>query len=148
MTVDKTIRARQLRQRQTKAESLLWNVLRAKRLCGLKFRRQYPIGPFFADFACVARRAIVELDGGYHDYQFESDDKRQRYLAGQGWSFMRFSNENVLDDVEAVAISIAKHMALVPEFGERKRAISGMKVRQSPSPGPDGPTSPGGRGGE
>ena len=64
-----TNRARELRQRQTKAESLLGDAVRAKRLCGLKFRRQYAIGPFFADFACVARKLIVELDGGYHDYQ-------------------------------------------------------------------------------
>ena len=128
--------------RQTKAESLLWNVLRAKRLCGLKFRRQHPIGRFFADFACVSRRVIVELDGGYHDYQHEDDLSRQRYLEDQGWSVMRFPNEDVLDDVEAVAISIAKQSALNVEFGKRKPAISGMKSRKKPSPGLKSPTSP------
>ena len=139
---DITKRARQLRERQTKAESLLWNVLRAKRLCGLKFRRQHPIGPFFADFACVSRRVIVELDGGYHDYQHEDDLSRQRCLEDQGWSVMRFPNEDVLDDVEAVAISIAKQLGLKVEFGKRKPAISGMKSRKKPSPGPESPTSP------
>jgi adenine-specific DNA-methyltransferase len=63
-----TAKARALREAQTQAESLLWNVLRARRLCGLKFRRQFPIAPFIVDFACVARKLVVEIDGGYHDY--------------------------------------------------------------------------------
>jgi very-short-patch-repair endonuclease len=124
-----TDRARELRQRQTKAESLLWDVVRAKRLCGLKFRRQYPIGPFFADFACVARNLIVELDGGYHDYQYADDLSRQSFLEAQGWSVMRFSNEDVLEDVEAVAISIAKQLGLEVSFGRRVRVASGMRCK-------------------
>jgi very-short-patch-repair endonuclease len=112
-------RARELRQRQTKAESLLWEVVRAKRLCGLKFRRQYPIGPFFAEFACVARKLIVELDGGYHDYQYADDLARQKFLEDQGWSVIRFSNEDVLKDVESVAISIARQLGLDLSFGRR-----------------------------
>ena len=85
MTVEITKRARQLRERQTRAESLLWNVLGAKRLSGLKFRRQ-------------------------HDYQYENDASRQKYLEGRGWPVLRYSNEDVLDDVEAVAIAIAKKL--------------------------------------
>ena len=80
MTTDSTNRARQLRERQTKAESLIWTVLRAKQLGGLKFRRQHPIATFFADFACVSRKVIVELDGGYHDYQYEDDATRQTFF--------------------------------------------------------------------
>ena len=124
-----TIRGRELRQRQTMAESLLWDVLRAKRLCGLKFRRQYAIGPFFADFACVARKLIVELDGGYLDYHYADDLSRQRFLESQGWSVIRFSNEDVLEDVEAVAISIAKHLGLKATFGPRVRVASGMRCK-------------------
>ena len=124
-----TNRARELRQRQTKAESLLWDVVRAKRLSGLKFRRQYAIGPFFADFACVARKLIVELDGGYHDYQYADDLARQSFLEDQGWSVIRFSNEDVLKDVEAVAISIAKQLGLDVSFGRRVRVASGMRCR-------------------
>ena len=86
--------------------------MRAKRLCGLKFRRQYAIGPFFADFACVARKLIVELDGGYHDYQYADDLSRQKFIEDQGWCAIRFSNEDVLKDLEAVAISIAKQLGL------------------------------------
>ena len=52
-------------------------VLRARRLCGLKFRRQLPITPFIVDFACVEKRLVVEIDGGYHDYVYENDQSRQ-----------------------------------------------------------------------
>ena len=143
LTADMTIRARQLRERQTIAESLLWNVLRAKRLSGLKFRRQHPIPPFIADFAYVARRIIVELDGGYHDYQYEDDMSRQRNLEAQGWSVLRFCNEDVLDDVEAVAISIAKQLGLKAEFEKPRPTRSGMmSPKKQPSPGPESPTSP------
>lgn len=65
-----TQRARELRARQTKAESLLWQVLRGRRLCGLKFRRQFPIEPWIVDFACVEHKLVVELDGGYRDYTY------------------------------------------------------------------------------
>jgi very-short-patch-repair endonuclease len=124
-----TNRACELRERQTKAESLLWNVVRAKRLYGLKFRRKYAIGPFFADFACGGRKLIVELDGGYHDYQYADDLSRQKFLEDQGWSVLRFSNEDVLKDVEAVAISIAKQLGLDVSFGRRVRVASGMRCK-------------------
>lgn len=55
-------RARELRKRQTEAESLLWYALRGRRLCGLKFRRQFPVEPFIADFACVEEHLIVEIE--------------------------------------------------------------------------------------
>ena len=125
-----TNRARELRQRQTKAESLLWDVVRAKRLGGLKFRRQYAIGRLFADFACVVHKLIVELDGGYHDYQHADDLSRQRFLEDQGWSVIRFSNDDVLQDVEAVASSIAKQLGLDVSFGRRVRVASGMRCKE------------------
>jgi adenine-specific DNA-methyltransferase len=107
-----TNRARELRQRQTNAESLLWQVLRAKRFCGLKFRRQHPVGPFFADFACTELKCIIELDGGYHDYVDDRDAARQTYLEEDGWRVIRFVNEDVLRDVELVAVSIARQLGL------------------------------------
>jgi adenine-specific DNA-methyltransferase len=109
-------RARELRKRQTEAETLLWCVLRGRRLCGLKFRRQYPIEPFIADFACVEERLIVEIDGGYHDYVVADDLTRQQRLEAFGWKVLRFENEDVLDDVEAVAIAIARFLDRAPTF--------------------------------
>ncbi len=109
-------RAQELRKRQTEAESLLWYVLRGRRLCGLKFRRQFPVEPFIADFACVEERLIVEIDGGYHDYTCADDQSRQQRLEQSGWKVLRFTNEDVLDDVEAVAIAIARHLNREPTF--------------------------------
>lgn len=126
-------RARELRSRQTRAESLLWQVLRAKRLSGLKFRRQHPIGPFFADFACPEMWCIVEIDGGYHDAVHEEDRSRQAYLEDAGWRVLRFTNEDVLDDVEAVAIGIARELGVEATFRGR-RPDSASDVEQNPSP--------------
>ena len=117
----RTKRSRELRTRQTKPQSLIWTVLRAKRLAGLKFRRQHPIGPYFADFACVEKRIVIELDGGYHDFQYEKDRQRQRFLDTEGWQVLRFGNDDVLADVEAVAISIARQIGVEPVF-KGKRA--------------------------
>ncbi len=111
-----TKRSRELRTRQTKPESLIWTVLRAKRLAGLKFRRQHPIGPYFADFACVEKRIVIELDDGCHDFQYEKDRQRQRFLETKGWQVLRFGNDDVLPDVEAVAISIARQICVEPVF--------------------------------
>ena len=116
---ERTARNRGLRQRQTKAESLIWTVLRAKRLAGLKFRRQHPIGPYIVDFACVEKDIVIELDGGYHEYQYDKDGVRQAFLESQGWQVLRFSNEDVLLDVEAVAISIARQIGVAPVFKGR-----------------------------
>ena len=111
-----TKNARELRVRQTKAESLLWSVLRGRRLCGLKFRRQHPLPPFIADFACVEKRLIVELDGGYHDMIGEADRSRQSLLEANGWTVLRFGNEDVLNDADAVTIGIAKSVGLDASF--------------------------------
>ena len=94
--------------------------LRGRRLCGLKFRRQVPIDLFVADFACVEKRLIVEIDGGYHDDVYEDDRTRQEKLEALGWDVIRFSNEDVLSDVEAVAIAIARHLRLESEFRGQK----------------------------
>jgi len=59
----RTERAKDLRRTGSRAEQVVWELLRAHRMAGLKFRRQHPIGPFFADFACVARKLVIEIDG-------------------------------------------------------------------------------------
>ena len=116
---NKTDRARSLRARQTKTESLLWSVLRAKQLGGFKFRRQHPIGPYFADFACVAQRVVIEIDGGYHDLVGEADLQRQTDLQSMGWRVIRFSDVEVEEDVEAVARSIAMQLGVEYDFKRR-----------------------------
>ena len=118
----RTQRRRELRDQETEPEALLWSVLRAKRLAGLKFRRQHPIGPYFADFACVVRHVVVELDGEYHDYQNGKDRERQTYMESLAWQVIRFDNEEVLTDGDAVAISIARQIGVEPVFKGRRFA--------------------------
>ena len=66
-----TQRARDLRRSGSRAEQKVWELLRDRRLKGAKFRRQHPIGPYFADFACVSRKRVIEIDGDHHDFQIE-----------------------------------------------------------------------------
>ena len=119
-------RARSLRRQQTQSEQLLWNVLRSKQLCNLKFRKQHPIPPFYADFACAGKKLVVEIDGDYHDHVGEEDLSREAFLRGLGWDVIRFSDKEVMADVEVVARGIAKHLGLEYEFRKRRGTGSGM----------------------
>ena len=100
----KTNRARVLRASATSAEARLWHALRARRLAGLKFVRQCPIGPFFADFACRERRIIVEIDGGTHSTSDElrRDRARAAYLERQGFHIFRADNQDVYNNLAGV----------------------------------------------
>ncbi|OQW48056.1 MAG: DNA methylase [Proteobacteria bacterium SG_bin6] len=92
--------ARRLRRDATDVEQRFWLAVRDRRLGGFKFRRQVTIGPFVADFACIERRLIVELDGGQHDQ--EADAARTAYLEGLGWRVRRFWNNEVVENFEGV----------------------------------------------
>lgn len=100
----KTNRARVLRSNATSAEDRLWYELRARRLNGLKFVRQCPIGPFFVDFACREAKIIVEVDGGTHSTADElaRDDARTAYLEGLGFRIFRAHNIEVYENIDGV----------------------------------------------
>jgi len=93
-----TERARELRRNLTESERRLWSALRDKRLLGLKFRRQHPVGPFIVDFACLTASLVIELDGSQHDdeEQFWYDYRRTKFLEQKGFRVMRFRNVFVL----------------------------------------------------
>ncbi len=97
--------ARKLRSTTTDAERRLWSILRDRQLNGCKFRRQHPIGPFFADFACVEHRLIVEADGGQHA-DSDADERRTAWLEGQGWRVLRFWNNEILSNPEGVSLVV------------------------------------------
>jgi very-short-patch-repair endonuclease len=103
--------ARDLRQHETRAEGQLWRILRDRRLHGLKFRRQHPIGPFVADFCCPMSRLVVELDGEVHEAMIEQDEERTRLLAASGYRVIRFRNDEVLNNSNDVLrrIIVASH---------------------------------------
>ena len=94
------VRARQLRKESTPAEEALWELLRDRKLQGLKFRRQVPIGDYVADFYCHELRLVVELDGEVHegDRQKAHDINRDRNLLALGYRVMRFTNQEVLEE--------------------------------------------------
>ncbi|MEG3177326.1 DUF559 domain-containing protein [Sphingomonas sp. RB3P16] len=96
-------RARELRRASTPAETKLWSVLRSSALDGHKFRRQQRLGPFFADFVCQAARLVVEIDGETHVGNEERGVRRTAFLEREGYRVLRFSNADVMGNVEGVA---------------------------------------------
>jgi primosomal protein N' (replication factor Y) len=90
-----------LRTNATDAERRLWRVLRNRQLEGCKFRRQHPIGPYVADFACTRHQLVVEADGGQHAGN-PDDIRRTEWLESQGWRVLRFWNNEILDNTEGV----------------------------------------------
>jgi very-short-patch-repair endonuclease len=102
--------ARRLRRKQTVTEMLLWRRLRNHRLHGCKFRRQVPIGPFIVDFYHAETKIVVELDGDAHDNDGAKtyDRERQEYLETHGYRVMRFTNDEVNDDIESVLGAISQ----------------------------------------
>ncbi|HEY1325286.1 MAG TPA: DUF559 domain-containing protein [Casimicrobiaceae bacterium] len=101
----RTARARSLRRGQTDAEEKLWYDLRDRRFCSCKFRRQHPVGSYFADFACLERMLIVELDGSQH-LGSRYDDRRSEWLRCNGWRVVRFLDNDVLANTAQVLQSI------------------------------------------
>jgi len=95
-------RARALRNNPTDVEKLLWRQLRMWQLDGYKFRRQQPLGNFIVDFVCLDKRLIVELDGGQHAERSDDDANRDAWLSKQGFTVLRFWNNDVLKNVTTV----------------------------------------------
>ncbi|HSR64828.1 MAG TPA: endonuclease domain-containing protein [Xanthomonadaceae bacterium] len=115
--------ARRLRRTMTDAEQALWKRLRFQQ-AGHRFRRQHPIGPFVVDFACIARRLIVEVDGGQHLGSL-TDERRDAFLRTEGYRVLRFWNTDVLQNIDGVLQVIldwlsltSPHPDLPPQAGE------------------------------
>ncbi|HEV2626871.1 MAG TPA: endonuclease domain-containing protein [Xanthobacteraceae bacterium] len=107
-------RAKQLRQAMTRAEVLLWRYLKAHHIDGLAFRRQVPVRQFIADFICHAARLAVEIDGDNHDFENRQlhDRKRDEWFASQHYTVLRFTNAQVLKNLEGV-IEFIRETALL-----------------------------------
>lgn len=105
-------RAKTHRSDLTAAENVLWQEIRRKQIHGYHFRRQVPIGPFIADFACVKEKLVIEIDGVGHSKPNEliRDEKRTAYLQSLGWRVVRYMNIEVFDELNAVIDSIWHHL--------------------------------------
>jgi len=101
--------ARRFRSELTPHERRLWYLLRDRRFEGEKFRRQVPIGPYIADFASLSRKLVIELDGGQHS-ESQRDTKRDDYLRTEGWTVLRFWNNELIENREGVLVRIAAHL--------------------------------------
>ncbi|WP_145288044.1 endonuclease domain-containing protein [Pirellulimonas nuda] len=116
-------RAVSLRVNATGPEQKLWNALRARQLSGLKFRRQHPIEPYIVDFFCAEHRLVLELDGDSHEGRQEYDCQREQFLAFHHFRVLRFTNDEVLTNLDGVLEVILK-------------ACSVPATDPSPSPSP------------
>lgn len=106
--------ARALRRRPTDAERILWHTLRAHRFADLKFRRQQPLGPYVVDFVCLSHRLVIELDGDEHTRHRAADRVRERWLEVNRFRTIRFSDREVLTELEGVATAILLAIAESP----------------------------------
>ena len=110
------VKARTLRRASTDAERALWYRLRDRRLAGRKFRRQHPVGPYFADFACVEAGWVIELDGGQHVHPANAaaDARRTAAMNALGFHVMRFTDREALPQIDAVLTCILEWLTLTP----------------------------------
>jgi very-short-patch-repair endonuclease len=109
-----TSNARALRGDMTDVERILWHAIRRKQIPDCRFRRQHPIGQYIADFACIDKRCVIELDGGQHQVQLAYDEKRTAYMQSQGWRVLRFWNNEVVENLNGVLAKISEVLSTQP----------------------------------
>ncbi|WP_425066769.1 endonuclease domain-containing protein [Reyranella sp.] len=121
MQDEATARARELRRDGSRAERICWELLRGRRLHGFKFRRQHPIGLYFADFACISLKIVIEIDGDHHAFQIDADNRRTAAMERDGWRVLRFwanqvveNREGIWAEIEQALLASAPHLASPP----------------------------------
>lgn len=107
-----TAKARALRNNATDAERALWYTISARKVSGVRFNRQVPIGPFICDFVARSIGLVIEVDGGQHDET--RDAERTHYIRAQGFRVIRFWNNEVLSNLDGVTEEIARVIADMP----------------------------------
>ena len=113
-------RPQQLRTNATEAERRIWYFLRNRQFEKFKFRRQHPIGVYIVDFVCLEQKLIVELDGGQHAERIPYDERRTRALREKGFRVLRFWNNDVMQNTDAVLEAV----------------LAGLNAGPSPLPSP------------
>jgi len=101
--------ARDNRTKATQAENILWDSLRNNKL-GVRFRRQHPIGNYIADFVCLSKKLVIETDGEIHNFQKNYDKQRDFELSCEGFKVIRFTNEEVMNNISEVIDKIIKEI--------------------------------------
>lgn len=103
-------RAAALRRERFYAEVVMWNLLKSRKFYGYKFRRQHVIGSYIADFVCLQRKFIIELDGESHDIQKEYDARRTAFLTSLGYRVYRINNQRFLNSGDRIDAEILAEM--------------------------------------
>lgn len=106
-----TLRATELRKNATRAELTLWDQLRNRQVRGVRFNFQRPIGPYICDFVARTPKLIVEVDGGQHALNVETDARRTAFLKMRGYRLIRCWNNDVLENIEGVVAAIEQALA-------------------------------------
>ena len=117
--------AQSMRKDMPEPEKRMWHLLRAERFGGIKFRRQKVIGKYIADFAANAPKLVIELDGASHALQTDYDSARTEFLEQQGYRVIRFSNLDVMSNIDGVLTRLAE-------------AIDGLRSPPLPTLSPEG----------
>jgi very-short-patch-repair endonuclease len=107
-------RPQQLRTNATEAEQKIWYFLRNRQFEKFKFRRQHPIGVYIVDFVCLTEKLVVELDGGQHAERVPYDERRTKALSEKGYRLLRFWNNDVMQNTEAVLETILAELNACP----------------------------------
>lgn len=122
LLVEERVRVRRdLRIDQTPTEHLLWQKIRGRQLLGLKFRRQHPIGSYVADFFCPEKKLVIEVDGDVHYFELQQakDVARTKYIQSQGYTVIRFTTNDIRNNMNGVMDKILLTLTLSPK-GERE----------------------------
>ena len=130
-------RAQELRANQNSAEARVWSILRARRMAGLKFRRQHVLGMYVADFVCLRAKLVIEIDGDAHDEEAHlKDAKRTEEIEHAGYRVIRFWNNYVLNDRDGGVTEMileAVRTSSLPE-PEKQRLVAEGFFSTRPSP--------------
>lgn len=99
-------KSKELRSGATEVEKLIWSKIRDRKLGGIKFRRQHPMGSYIVDFVSLEKKLVVELDGGQHTEDREYDRQRTRWIESRGFKVLRFWNSEVIENLQGVLEAI------------------------------------------
>jgi very-short-patch-repair endonuclease len=124
LTTEQRRFGRHVRQHATPAEEKLWQALRGRKLAGLKWRRQVPLLGYTVDFVCMSAKLIVEVDGTQHATEADYDHRRTDELERMGFAVLRFTNEEVVGDVDCVLERIAAAALNRPTAGPSPLPLS------------------------
>jgi len=110
----------------TDPERRLWKAISGRKVAGVRFNRQFPIGPYIVDFVSRGARLVIEIDGESHAHSRDQDLARTRFLEKEGYAVLRFWNNDVMENLEGVVIQIERALADRPSPGPSRMREGGM----------------------